>query len=203
MVTFKELMGFIMLATVIWLLWVFQGQAGNMGLFILLFALLLISFGSWIYGRWCTAVCSRVSRYIGTALTLTCMGISFYALTAAATIESDESSWEDYSPERVAELKKQGTPVLIDFTAKWCGICQFNHIVLSNSNVTKKLSEHKVVKMKADWTSKDPTITKALHAFGRNGVPLYILTGKNRDDAFSILPQVLTPGIVIDHLNKL
>ncbi len=204
MVTFKELMGFIMLATVIWLLWVFQGQAGNVGLFILLFALLILAFGVWIYGRWCTAICSKLSRYIGTALTLTCVGISFYALTAATTIESDEnSSWEAYSPERVEALKKQGTPVLIDFTAKWCGICQFNHIVLSNSNVTKKLSDHKVVKMKADWTSKDPTITKALHAFGRNGVPLYILTGKNHDDAFSILPQVLTPGIVIDHLNEL
>ncbi len=200
---FKELMGFFMLATVIWLLWVFQGQTSNVSLFILLFALFFLSFGAWIYGRWCTAVCSKFSRYFGTLLTTCCVAISLYALTSAATIESSESSWEPYSPERVQELQMQGIPVFIDFTAKWCGICQFNHMVLSESSVTKKLSELKVVKMKADWTSKDPTITKALNAFGRNGVPLYVLTSKNNDAEFSILPQVLTPGIVIDYLEGL
>lgn len=203
MVTFKELMGFCMLATVLWLLWVFQGQTGDVALFMLLMALLVLAIGAWIYGRWCSAICSKISRSIGTALTLFCVSTSFYAITAATEIGSHESSWEDYSPERVETLKKEGVPVLIDFTAKWCGICQFNHAVLSTSNVTKRLNELKVVKMKADWTSKDPTITKALHAFGRNGVPLYVLTGKNKDDSFSILPQVLTPGLVIDYLNEL
>ncbi len=41
--------------------------------------------------------------------------------------------------------------------------------------MTKKFDEQGVVKMKADWTRRDPSITtKELQKFGRSGVPLYL-----------------------------
>ena len=49
--------------------------------------------------------------------------------------------------------------------------------------------------MKADWTVKDPAITEALAAFGRNGVPLYVFYPVGAEA--QILPEVLTPSIVL------
>ena len=90
----------------------------------------------------------------------------------------------------------------MDFTAKWCLICQANHIVFSNSEVDKTLNKLGVVRMKADWTRKDVMITQELRKFGRNSVPLYLLYGKNPSEQPQILPQVLTPSTVLEHLEK-
>lgn len=215
MTTFKSLMGFVMLATVLWLLWVFGAQTSNFALFILLASLLILSLGAWIYGNYCTPVNSKTARTIGSVFTVSCAAIALYAITFASSSEMVETpssmnqlamngeGWEAYSPERVKELKEKGVPVLIDFTAKWCLICQANHLVLSSGSVSKKLQEIGAVKMKADWTRRDPVITTALREYGRNGVPLYVLTPINADKTAMILPQVLTPEIVINSLNQL
>lgn len=211
METFKELTGFVMLATVLWLLWVFGAQTSYMSLFMVLGALLLLSFAGWIYGRYCSAIKTKISRVIGSIFALSCGILAFSIIAIASSsgyVETKNEAialneWETYSPERVKELHEQGRPVLIDFTAKWCLICQANHLVLSNSKVFDKIQEKNVVKMKADWTRRDPVITEALRQYGRNAVPLYVLTKGNSEEKAAILPQVLTPEIVIDHLNEL
>lgn len=98
-------------------------------------------------------------------------------------------------------MRLEGKPVLIDFTAKWCLICQANHLVLASDSVSKQLDTLGVVKMKADWTRNDPVITQELSKFGRNSVPLYVLFGSDTDKEPLILPQVLTTEVVMDHLN--
>lgn len=108
---------------------------------------------------------------------------------------------EEFSPARLAQLRLEGKPVLIDFTAKWCLICQANHMVLASDSVSKHLDTLGVVKMKADWTKNDPVITEELSKFGRNSVPLYVLYGPEKSQEPLILPQVLTTDVVINHLN--
>ncbi len=219
MITFKELMGFFMLATVLWLLWVFAAQTNSLAVVILLGSFFFFALGCWIYGRWATPIRSKTSRYIGTLLTLACFVLGGYILwntQAEAVLAYEDSTslvamndtkkhgvWEEFSPERVAELQQQGIPVLVDFTAKWCLICQANHLVLSTDSVSQKITEKGVVRMKADWTRSDPVITEELRKFGRNGVPLYLLYGTNADEAPQILPQVLTPDIVMEALEKI
>lgn len=109
------------------------------------------------------------------------------------------SGWQNFSPELVAQLKQEGRPVLIDFTAKWCLICQTNHLVLNSGEVVKSLDKAGVVRIKADWTKNDPTITEELRKFGRNSVPLYVLYKPGEAKA-TILPQVLTPDVVLSYL---
>lgn len=210
METFKQLMGFLMLASVLWLVWVFGAQTNSMGIMIMLGAFFMISLACWIYGQWATPSQSKISRWVAITASVCLLLIGFYALTTASTnetsnnatskdlIASVEGAWEEFSPQRLAELKAQGIPVFIDFTAKWCLICQANHMVLTTQNVHSKFNELGVVRMKADWTKKDAVITEELRKFGRNSVPLYVLY--NGDDKPAILPQVLTPGIVLDHL---
>lgn len=209
MIVFKQLMGFLMLASVLWLVWVFSAQTGTTALIILLIAFFIMSLACWIYGQWGTPVHSKRSRAISTTLAVLLISMGFYAVAVAsfesvdiAQVESKATNenivWEDFSPQRLEQLRAEGTPVFIDFTAKWCLICQTNHAVLSVGDVDQKFNEIGVVRMKADWTKKDPVITEELKKFGRNSVPLYVLY--EGDQKPKILPQVLTPGVVMDHL---
>jgi len=217
MITFKEIMGFVMLTTVLWLVWVFGAQTNSFATFLLLAGFLVLSVAAWIYGRWCTPVQAKTVRMVGSVFAIACAIVSAYIIFAAsspavASIEGNSSqyskdhthgTWEEFSVERLTELQNQGTPVLIDFTAKWCLICQANHLVLSTSEVEQAIQDKGVVKMKADWTRNDPVITKMLRKFGRNGVPLYLLYGKDSSKQPRILPQMLTPDLVVDAVNQL
>lgn len=209
METFKQLMGFMMMATVIWLAWVFGAQTGSNGIAVMLGAFFVMAIGCWIYGRWTMPLKSKRVRMVATCMAVGFLLLGGYGLLLASTFEDEPSvqqvagqkagEWEVFSPERVAELRAQGIPVLIDFTAKWCLICQANHVVLSTPEVDAKLNEKGVVRMKADWTRHDPVITEELRKFGRNSVPLYVLYD-NKDAQPTLLPQVLTPEIVVEKL---
>lgn len=118
-------------------------------------------------------------------------------------IMAAREDWLPFSAERLAALQERGVPVMVDFTAKWCLICQSNHLVLSSASVTEKIRSLGVVKMQADWTKKDPAITKALSLFGRSSVPLYVLYGKDPAQPPQILPQVLTPEVVSQYLDNM
>jgi len=88
--------------------------------------------------------------------------------------------------------------VFVDFTAAWCVSCQANkRLALERESVREAFERAKVVKLRADWTDRDPRITEALTRHGRNGVPLYLYyrPGSQRPQ---VLPELLTPGIVID-----
>lgn len=218
MITFRQLTGFIMLACVIWLLWVYSGQMLIPALFLLITSLFLIAVGCWVYGKWASPVRKKRVRMTGLAMgfIIFMMGSTLAyktSSTEALRINLEDSSynsgeivadaWEPYNEERLEQLKKEGVPVIVDFTASWCLICQYNHGILSTGNVKEKLSQKGVVKMKADWTTRNPKITQALSKHGRNSVPLYLLYSGETDSEPEILPQMLTPGIVIDALETI
>lgn len=220
MVAFKQLMGFLMLGAVLWLTWVFGSQTDNLALMMLLCGFFFIAMGCWIYGTWCTPIRKKWVRGLSLALAL-CVGGMGAGIIYKGTIHDvsgapseiamadDElpknatGGWEPFSLERIEALQKQGIPVFVDFTAKWCLICQTNHLVLSASDVQAAFMKKGVVKMKADWTKSDPEITQTLRSFGRSSVPLYLLYTGNPSDAPKILPQVLTPETVIEQIASL
>ncbi len=219
MVTFKELMGFLLMASVLWLVWVFSAQTDVMALSLLLVAFFLLALAGWIYGKWGSPMRGKVTRAIGRLCTLGLFVAGSYLIVLSASTSEEESQralkgtsstleadaaqeWEVFSPERVAQLREQGIPVFIDFTSKWCLICQANHMVLSTDEVIEQFVAKGVVKMKADWTKRSEVITAELRKFGRNSVPLYILYGADGEAAPQILPQVLTPDVVLTALKQ-
>ncbi len=96
-----------------------------------------------------------------------------------------------------------GQPVFVDFTASWCLSCQVNErVALDRPEVMQAFAAANVALFRADWTREDPAITQALTALGRSGVPVYALYAPGQAES-QLLPQVLTPGIVMDALAKL
>lgn len=225
MESLKQFMGFLLMATVIWLAWVLGVQAGTDAVINLMVTLLIISFGAWVLGRWGDFTKTKTVRLTAWIIAIAVILIgSGYSLpiwngidnldaevsnTAAGlaidgAVQQGKLSWEPYSAELVASLRREGKPVFIDFTAKWCISCQWNKkVALGNASVQNKFLETGVTPVIADWTKRDERITRALAEFGRNSVPLYVLYSGDRNQEPVILPEVLTPGIVLDALDKL
>ncbi len=201
METFRQLMAFPLYATVGYLIWVLAGQLDEYGLLCAIFALVVIALAGWIYGRWTVPGRDAGVRLLGRigATVILSLGIYFgYPVTASTGFQ-----WEEWSPERVEQLREEGLPVYVDFTARWCATCQANKkLVFSSQKVLDAFKQKNVVALKADWTNQDPRITKALASFKRSAVPFNILYLPGAEDP-AILPEVLTPGIVLEALEKI
>ena len=74
--------------------------------------------------------------------------------------------------------------------------------MLSDPDVRDRFEELDVVLVKADWTNRNPEITRMLSAFGRSGVPLYVIFPAGRPREPIVLPEVITKGIVLEGLER-
>ena len=204
METFKQVLAFPLYATVAWLIWVIGAQAGNDAVLALLAGLVLIAMGAWMQGRWGHApgiwrsAIAAIFVAVGIVVALPGNDGEPHAKTMA-----HEDGWQEWSPEKVRQLVASGRPVFVDFTAAWCVTCQVNkRVALYNEEVAKAFASHDVVTLKADWTRKDPRITAALADLGRNAVPVYALYVPG-EDAPRLLPEVLSPTLVLDEISRL
>jgi thiol:disulfide interchange protein DsbD len=214
METFKQAMGFILAATVIWLGWVLASQAGATALVILMGVLLLLSVAAWIYGRWGSVASTpntrRLSRVLATLLLIISLGFGSVGINAFSFIPDSTSgksgngiAWQEFSSDRLEILLDNDQAVFIDFTAAWCLSCQVNEkIAFSSDAVRQKFTELNIVPLKADWTNRSGDIASALARYGRNSVPLYVLYAPGNVEP-TLLPEILTPGIVLDALDKI
>ena len=195
--TFKQFMAFPLFATVAWLAWVLGSQQGNDGIGMLLFGMVVIAFGAWLYGRW---QIEKPMRALVSAVALLLVGAAIaWPATVTERVASASAAadvWVPFSKQKLAEFRGQGRAVFIDFTATWCITCQLNkRIALNRPEVVRRFDELKIVRMKADWTLQDPAITEALAEFGRNGVPLYVFYPVGGEA--KLLPEVLTTATVL------
>src|SRR5262249_11540317 len=78
--------------------------------------------------------------------------------------------WEKFSRQRMTEAAAAGKPVFVDFTAAWCITCLVNERVALETPATRRAFEQTgTVKLKGDWTNRDPEITALLKELGRAG----------------------------------
>jgi thiol:disulfide interchange protein DsbD len=201
MLRFKEAMGFLLLATLVWLLWVLGKQVGVDGLAYALGFLLLLAACAWAWGIWGTPVHSDVQRWrTGFVLVLFLALGGAWAIPQALMPTSGHPTmtegWVPWDETEIARLQAAHTPVFVDFGADWCWTCKVNEkAVLEDQHVKDALAKAGAVLMKADWTRRDAAITAALRAHGRSGVPMYLYYPAN--GPVVLFPELLTQSMVL------
>jgi len=210
MESFKQGMSFLLFATVGYLIWVYNGQVGEegqKGLAIML-GITSIATAGWIYGRWDTPIKAKSTRIKAKIMTFLFLagGVALAMPpapedpeVAAAENAVADLSWEKWSPHRVEELLAEGTPVYIDFTAKWCLTCQTNKASAYTAEVRKYMFDQGVVTLKADMTKKHPEATKAIHSVNRSAIPVNVLYVPG-DSTPYVTRELLTPDYLSDFL---
>ena len=213
---FKIAMGFPMLATVMWLLHVAASDYGR-GVFWLGIFLVNVAFVAWIFGEFV----QRGHKYKTVAAIITLIllagGYAFAlekeldwrnaipetSATGSLKASANGIDWQAWSPEAVAQARAAGHPVLVDFTADWCLTCQVNKkLAIEIPSVRTKLNELNAVALTGDYTHFPDGITAELTRYHHAGVPLVLVYPKNPDAPAIVLPQLLTPGIVLNALNQ-
>lgn len=204
MVRVKALMAIPMYGAAAWLAWVFLQQTGPAALGWLLGAAAALAAALVLFGRRQRALFEGwrrpPSRIVMTLAFVLAGGLLVGALGAprvpAPQAAARALPSEPWSPERLARLRAEGRPVLVNFTADWCVTCKVNEATaLSSERVARALAREGAVYLVADWTRRDAAIAAALAEHGRSGVPLYLVYAGEAPPA--VLPQLLTEGAVI------
>lgn len=211
----KQFMGFLMMATLLWLLYILGKQLGMEAVIWTGAFLLAIAVAAWLVGRFATLTASRRQVYLIWFMSAAiAIGGYLYFIESALNIraaiagtpaqqelqaESGGIAWEPFSTAALEGHLRAGRPVFLDFTAEWCLTCKVNErTVLHDPAVIERFRSSGIVAMKADWTNRNPEITRLLSRFGRSGVPLYVVFHAGDATSPVVLPEVITTGIVLD-----
>jgi thiol:disulfide interchange protein DsbD len=211
----RQFLAFPMFASAVWMIWVLTQQTGPDGVIYALGGMILIAFAIWLMrlgsagtiGAWLRRGLAAASVLLAFAAVLKLQdGPATAASTSGGPLNSGLSTgvsfegWERFSRARMTEAAAAGKPVFVDFTAAWCITCLVNERVALETPAARRAFEQTgTVKLKGDWTNRDPEITSLLKELGRAGVPLYLYWAPGAERP-KILPQVLTEAAIVSEL---
>ncbi len=213
---FKIAMGFPMLATAVWLLSLTPAYYGKRAWWLGIF-LVVVALAFWVYGEFVQRGRARRGIAMAVMLALLVGGYAYAiegqlnwrrpieAASAGGSLkESPEGiDWQPWSPKAVAHTQAEGHPVLVDFTADWCLTCQVNKkIAIEIPSVRARLKEIGAAALLGDYTRFPDDITEELNRYGRAGVPLVLVYPARAGAPPIVLPELLTPGIVLNALQR-
>lgn len=231
MVHFKQLMGFLLMGTVVWMLYVLGHQIGPDGIVWSVAFLGFLAIACWILGlqtpltsaprrmvAWVVAVCFACSGWWVAYVHKS--GIKelqqAYLASLACECELDapiiavnewamKIPWQKWHQGRAENLARQGYTVYVDYTAVWCATCLANKMAtLETEEVRTLMRDHCVIPLKADFTSEDPAILADLQHFQRSGVPLNVIFPAGNPDGPIVMPEQLVGrvGLVLEKLEE-
>lgn len=198
METFKQLMGFVLLFTVVYLFSTISSEY--------YIATLTLVVGVWL-ACW---IIGRVPIYddAGPQLrawalgTLTAAFIGWGAFTFLGPVK-ELIEWQPYSAESLAKLQREGKTVLVDFTADWCLTCQYNtRTAINTRRVKEAIEQNGVAPLLADWTDNNAAIKEKLAELNSNSIPLLAVYPAGKPGEVIILRDALVESQVLDAIKK-
>ena len=195
METLKQFFAFPMIATALWLMWVFMVQTSGDALIQLLILGLVLGIAIWMI-----ATFKSSWKWIGLIATVILSIQIFNNLPSPISSDQNNSNATNWSLVSEPNLQANNQAYLINFTAAWCITCQTNEkAALSRPGVQEYLSAQNITYIKADWTNRNEEIAAGLAKYNRSGIPLYIFWKPGMAES-KILPAVLTEDILLRNL---
>lgn len=196
METFKQFLAFPLYGTVVWLIWSLAGQVEEGILLGSAVSLVGVAFAGWVYGRFATP--GRSNRVRRLAWGSGALALVLSLVWGWPVQRAGELEWETWSPGRVAELRAEGRPIYVDFTARWCLTCKLNKArVFGSEAVLKRFDELNVALLKADLTQENPEASREIERFGRGAVPMNLIYLPDRETPI-LLPELIGPEDVLE-----
>lgn len=174
MVTFKEVCGFILMGTVIFLM---SSLKANW-ILPLLILLLAIGFSLWMIGHLYTINSPDRRRWTVRTFAALVSGLGCWMAMGLADEKPGvhELPWQAFDGVKLKSELRQGRTVFVDFTADWCLACKSNKkLAYNTADTLERVKKHNIVTMKADWTDGSPAIEEWLNAFDSVSIPLAII----------------------------
>ena len=180
MKTFEQVMGFLLVFTVLYLLSILENNAILPALAFLCF----LSLGLWQYGRFGSLDRPRPHRLsaavILVALTAAGYMISFRVLFSQDNTASIQKS--EFTASRLIENRGRGVISMIKFTADWCPNCRFvEKVSLETGKVRQAVEEKNIDFMVADITRKNPDAEYMLRSLGSYSIPVLAVVPAGKD----------------------
>ncbi|TWT47815.1 protein-disulfide reductase DsbD family protein [Botrimarina hoheduenensis] len=178
METFKQLMGFVLMGTVVYL---FSTVSTDLYLPALT-TLVAIALACWWIGRTpiTASPVARSTAWYGGAGVAAVVGWLAFSL---ASYGGHDLAWKPYSQASLAAAQNAGKTVLVDFTADWCLTCKLNLKLAINTDQVKAVVEaNDIEPLLADWTDRNDEIKQAIEALGSRSIPLLAIYPAGRPD---------------------
>lgn len=210
----KKVLSFALFGTVLWLLWVLGSLTDADTIVKTLAVMLATAFASVMFG-------TLQAAQGNTPRALTIGAILFGAVlllggwllggvkagsvdtSARAAAHDGPIAWEVFDEPAIQERLKKGQVVFVDFTADWCITCKVNEkTVILTDPVLDGLKRLNVATFKGDYTKRDPRIQAVLQKNGKAGVPMYLVYSPKAPDAPEVLPEVLTPSVLVSAFER-
>lgn len=198
----KVILGGLLAATTVWLLWVLDGVAGRqiasavLGLMLLMVALLALNqLKKPILN---TARLSLVGVLVVAAMAVPAFREVEASVTSVSAAEKTLIDWVAFDRPAIARRVSEGYVVFVDVTADWCITCKANKVlVMERGDVARLLNSDEVIAMQADWTRPNEEISRFLEANGRYGIPFDAVFGPDAPEGI-LLPEVLSQSVVLE-----
>ena len=202
MLKVKYGLGFLVILTIIWLVYVLVAEIGREGALLISLFMLLISLS--LKNNRHSHEARKKMAWLAAAF-LIATSFTLPALITHRTspvLFQKNRVWRPFEEDHIATYVNAGKTVFVSVTADWCLTCQANkYFTLNNKEVLEALRHKDVVAMEADWTNHDPKITTYLKEFNQYGIPFYAIYGCKTPKG-EFLGQLITPKKVLNALNK-
>ena len=205
--TMRGVLGFLLAAAAIWLLYVMAAQIDSVRLAFVEVGLLGLALFTWLKkratpgGLWSKALfAAALLTAVGTVLIP--RGAAPASASSGTEVHAGLLDWVPFDSAEAERTAAAGTPVFVDVTADWCFTCKFNErLVLETPTIDEAFERHGVVAMRADWTNRNAEIGAYLESFGRYGIPFYVLY-RPGDEPY-VFSELLTQATLLEALGTL
>ena len=202
MLELRASLGFLLLASAVWLLWVLGRAAGLDAVAAELALLLALAYGARAYGRVQVGLAGGRTLFAAAlVLVVAASGMGAVGLKPNPAERESDPGLRAFDAALVRAAVAAGQPAFVYFTADWCLTCKLNERrVLSDARVHAALERAGAARFRADWTRRDARIGEELARHGRAGVPLYLIYAAGDPDHPRVLPELLDVDLVVDAL---